>query len=112
MRYEMALTTSTYRKVFQVFATLVLLGLPAWADWPPIPREDLKMTDLPEQKGAPAVILLREEEADDLNNYHSVYDRTKILTKAGRRYTDLDLPYSRRAVSIDGPSRRTTLVRS
>ena len=53
----MAVTPCTYRSVFQVIATLVLLGLPAWGDWPPIPPEDLKMTDLPEQKGAPAVIL-------------------------------------------------------
>jgi len=89
----MALTASMYRKVFQVIATLVLLGLPAWADWPPIPPEDLKMTDLPEQKGAPAVILLREEVADDLNNYHSVYERIKILTEVGRRYADVELPY-------------------
>jgi hypothetical protein len=103
----MALTASIYRKVFQVIATLVLLGLPAWADWPPIPPEDLKMTDLPEQKGAPAVILLREEVADDLNNYHSVYERIKILTETGRRYADVELPYWRRAFTIDGVSGRT-----
>ena len=77
----MALTPCTYRRVFRVIATLVLLGLPAWAYWPPISPEDLKMADLPEQKGAPAVILLREEVADDLNNYHSVYERIKILTQ-------------------------------
>src|SRR6516225_9430875 len=71
-RYDMALIPCTYRKLLQVFVTLILFGSPAWADWPPISPEDLKMADLPEQKGAPAVLLLRDEVADDLNNYHSV----------------------------------------
>ncbi len=68
-----------------LFLMLGLSGLPAWADWPPISPEDLKMTDLPEQKGAPAVILLREEVADEPNNNRTFYIRIKILTEAGRQ---------------------------
>jgi hypothetical protein len=79
----------------------------AWADWPPIASEDLKMTDLAEQKGAPAVILLREEVADDPNNNHSIYMRIKILTEAGRRYADVEIPYSRRNFRIENVSGRT-----
>src|SRR5579884_3239249 len=79
----------------------------AWADWPVIAPEDLKMTDLPQQKGAPAVVLLREEVANDPQNYHSVYMRIKILTEAGRRYADVEIPYSRRNFKIDGVSGRT-----
>lgn len=79
----------------------------AWGDWPPIAPEDLKMTDLPQQKGAPAVVLLREEVANDPQNYHSVYIRIKILTEAGRRYADVEIPYSRRSFKIDGVSGRT-----
>jgi hypothetical protein len=103
----MALIPCTYRKLLQVFVTLILFGSPAWADWPPISPEDLKMADLPEQKGAPAVLLLRDEVADDLNNYHSVYERIKVLTDAGRRYADVEIPYWRRTFTIGGVSGRT-----
>jgi hypothetical protein len=85
----------------------ILLVSPARADWPPIAPEDLKMTDLPQQKGAPAVVLLREEVADDTNNNHSVYMRIKVLTEAGRRYADVEIPYSRRQFRIDSVSGRT-----
>ena len=77
------------------------------ADWPPIAPEDLKMTELSELKGAPAVVLLREEIADDPNNYHSVYMRIKILTEAGRRYADVEIPYAHRNFTVDGISGRT-----
>src|SRR4051812_6480257 len=79
----------------------------AWGDGPAIAPEHLKMTDLPQQKGAPAVILLREEVANDPQNYHSVYVRIKILTEAGRRYADVEIPYSRRNFKIEGVSGRT-----
>src|SRR5215472_16062493 len=79
----------------------------AWGDWPAIAPEDLKMTDLPQQKGAPAVVLLREEVANDPENYHSVYMRIKILTENGRHYADVEIPYSRRNFRIDGVSGRT-----
>ena len=84
------------------------LTLPCWAaDWPPLAPDDMKMTDLPQQKGAPAVILLREEVADDLNNFHSVYMRVKILTDAGREYADVHIPYGHRFFKIDSISGRT-----
>ena len=70
------------------------------ADWPPINPEDLSMKDIKEQPGAPALILLREETDDDMNNAHSVYERIKILTDAGREYANVELPYSRRGFSI------------
>lgn len=89
---------------------LLVLGLKlsAWgADWPPIAPEDLKMTDLAEQKGAPAVILLREELADNPKNYYSVYMRIKILTEVGRRHADVEIPYSRATFSVEAVSGRT-----
>jgi hypothetical protein len=94
-------------RAFFFFLVLFLLAVPAWADWPPIVPEDLKMTDLTQQKGASAVVLLREEVADDPNNYHSVYMRIKILTEAGRRDADVEIPYSRRQFRIEGVSGRT-----
>jgi hypothetical protein len=76
-------------------------------DWPPLLPEELAMTSLPEQPGAPAVVLIHEENADDTNNFHSVYMRIKVLTEAGRKYADVEIPYSRRGFSISGISGRT-----
>ena len=43
------------------------------AEFPPISPEELKMTNLPEQPGAPAVVLMREEVDDDMNNMQAVH---------------------------------------
>ena len=96
-----------YRVIPLTLLALTVCAPPARADWPAIAPEDLKMTDLPQQKGAPAVVLLREEVANDPQNYYSVYMRIKILTEAGRRYADVEIPYSRRNFKIDGVSGRT-----
>jgi len=96
-----------YRALPLTVLAIALCSLHAWADWPAISPEELKMTDLPQQKGAPALVLLREEVANDPQNYHSVYMRIKILTEAGRRYADVEIPYSRRSFKIDGVSGRT-----
>jgi hypothetical protein len=77
------------------------------ADWPPISPEDLSMTSIEEQPGAAAVSLQREEIDDDMNNVHSVYQRIKVLTDAGREYANVELPYSHRGFTIAGISGRT-----
>lgn len=77
------------------------------ADWPPISSEDLSMTSIKEQPGAPAVVLDREEIDDDMNNDHSVYERIKVLTDAGREFANIEIPYRRRWFSITGISGRT-----
>jgi len=97
----------SYSALSLTILALTLFTLPAWADWPAIAPEDLKLTDLAQQKGAPAVVLRREEEANDPQNYHSVYMRIKILTEAGRRYADVEIPYLRRHFRVDGVSGRT-----
>lgn len=78
------------------------------ADFPPISPEELKMTSIPEQPGAPAVILDREETDNDMMNEHAVYERVKILTDAGRERANVEIPYSRRGFSISGISGQTT----
>jgi hypothetical protein len=79
----------------------------AAADWPQISPEEQSMTSVPEQPGAPAVILLRQENDDDNLHYHGVYTRIKVLTEAGRKYADVELPYNRRGFVIDQVSGRT-----
>ncbi len=90
------------------FLFLFALVMPSLAaDWPAISPEDLSVQDVKEQPGAPAVVLLREETDDDMNNFRSVYERIKILTDAGREYANVELPYNRRAFTIAAISGRT-----
>jgi hypothetical protein len=102
----MTLTRWALLKAFTLFA-IASLPLRA-ADFPPITPEELKMTSLPEQPGAPAVILMREEVDDDMHNLQAVHERIKILTEAGREYANVEIPYSRRSFTIGGVSGRTT----
>jgi hypothetical protein len=77
------------------------------ADWPPLPPEDLKMTSVAEQPGAAAIVLLRDEVANDPMNFHQTYLRIKILTEEGRKYADVEVPYSRRNFHLEDVSGRT-----
>lgn len=95
------------RELILCLFTLIFLGVPAWADWPAISPDDMKMTDLAQQKGAAAVILLREEVTDDPKNSRSVYFRIKILKESGLRYADVVIPYPKRKFKIDSVSGRT-----
>lgn len=75
---------------------LILLAIPAFAvEWPPISDADRSMTNITEQPGAAAVILLREETDDNMNNELTVFERIKVLTEAGRAYATVDFPSSR-----------------
>ena len=62
---------------------------------------------MPVSRARSAIILQRQEIADDLNNFHSTYKRIKVLTEAGRKYADIELPYNRRGFSITEVSGRT-----
>jgi hypothetical protein len=57
--------------------------------------EELSMTSLPGYPGAAAVVLYREETADD--NLHAVlrYERIKVLTEEGKKYANVELNYIR-----------------
>ncbi len=58
-----------------------------------------------EAPGANAIILYREVYGDDNNYSYSEYVRIKVLTEAGRRYADVELPFydkGRRIVDISG----------
>lgn len=90
-----------------VFTLLLITGKARAVDWPAITPEELSMTSIKEQPGAPAVVLQREEVDDDMNNFHSVYERIKVLTEAGRENANVEIPYRRRGFNIDGISGRT-----
>jgi hypothetical protein len=66
-------------------------------DRPPITPEDLKMSSEPLVPGAPAIILYRQVDRDD--NPHTGHElnfvRIKILKEEGRKYADVEIPYSK-----------------
>ncbi len=103
--------TSLFRMSYRflLLPLLLVLGAP-WAtaaDWPPITPEEQAMTSIPEQPGAPAVILNREETDNDLLHFHSTYIRIKVLTEAGRQYADVQIPYDRHGGTINQVAGRT-----
>lgn len=106
-----ALMPSTFRCSGRLYLFAVFLfaitSVARATDWPPLTPEELSMTTLPEQPGAAAVVLLREEISDDPHNYRTVYVRIKVLTEPGRRYADVEIPYSRRHFIIYDISGRT-----
>lgn len=65
----------------------------AGEDWPAISKDELQMKENPAYPGASAMILYREERTDDMQNFDTVYYRTKIFTDAGKKYADIEIPF-------------------
>jgi Domain of Unknown Function with PDB structure (DUF3857)/Transglutaminase-like superfamily len=94
----------------QFLCLLLFLGFarhPALAGLPPLTPDEQSLTSIPQQPGAPAVILYREESYDDNLHFHSVDMRIKVLTEAGRKYADVEIPYDRRRYNIVAVNGRT-----
>jgi hypothetical protein len=86
-------------------AALVLVCAPPAAGqkaWPPIAPEDMAMKDCPQQPGAAAVILYREEITDGETFATTVFKRLKILTDAGREYSNIEIPFMSGVTKITG----------
>jgi hypothetical protein len=62
-------------------------------DWQPISPAELQMTSVAEAPGAPAVILYRQVDRDDVANHQNTYVRIKILTEEGRKYANAEIPF-------------------
>ncbi len=60
-----------------------------------ISQEELKMTSEPLAPGAPAIILYRQVDRDDTQaqSWERNYRRIKILTEAGLKYANVEIPY-------------------
>src|SRR5258708_6594941 len=56
--------------------------------------EELAMKGVPSAPGAAAVILDWGQRVDDIDLDSSEYVRIKILTEAGRKYGDIEIPYA------------------
>ncbi|MGB8958671.1 MAG: DUF3857 domain-containing protein [Candidatus Aminicenantales bacterium] len=94
MSAERSLTSAAS---FVALAIGAFLALPAPAaaqtTWPPILMDDAAMKDCPQQPGAPAVILYREEITDVESRTTTVFKRLKILTAAGRDLSNIEIPF-------------------
>src|SRR5215475_14012235 len=63
-------------------------------DYQPVSQDELKMTSEPKAPGAPAIILFRQVDRDDVGeSKEDNYVRIKILTEEGRKYADIEIPF-------------------
>lgn len=90
-----------------LFLTRVPRPVSAGDDWQPINPEELKMTSVPEAPGAPAVILYRQVDRDDMAYREVNYVRIKILTEEGRSNADLQIPMFKKGEEINSVKART-----
>ena len=93
---------------FCALAIAVIFAAQAQAgvQFQPVSQEELKMTSEPNAPGAQAIILYRELQRDDCgptchstsasfmsaDRFENNYFRIKILTEAGRKYGDIEIP--------------------
>jgi hypothetical protein len=100
---------------FLLLILLVRLQFPgkpiaAGDEWQPIDPADLKMTSEPKAPGAPAIYLYRQVDRNDSGRTsHTEYNyvRIKILTEEGRKYANVEIPYSKAVTGISGIRART-----
>jgi Domain of Unknown Function with PDB structure (DUF3857) len=78
-------------------------------EWLPIDPAELKMTSEPKAPGAPAIYLYRQVDRDDSGTSTSEHDynRIKILTEEGRRYADIEIPFSKESYNVSRIKART-----
>ena len=67
------------------------------------------MTSEPKAPGAPAIILYRQVDRDDRGKtaHEDVYFRIKIFTEAGRKYADVEIPFTKDRTSVTNIHART-----
>lgn len=63
-------------------------------DWLPVMPADLQVKEVPGNHGASAIQLYYANDIDDNGEWEFVYRRIKILTEAGRKYADVEIPTS------------------
>ena len=90
------------------FAAVIYLPLcssVAGDDWLPVTQEELKMTSEPKAPGASAIYRSRQvdrKEAGRTTHTEFNYVRVKILTEEGRKYANVEIPYSKAVSGISG----------
>jgi hypothetical protein len=97
MRQHRALPTG-------ILATLLVMAggrlVAVGQEWPPITDAEKALKDCPQQPGAPAVFLYREEITNDNDSTKSSYRRLKILTMAGKEWANVEIPFVKGSTKI------------
>jgi hypothetical protein len=101
--------------VMFVFVSLLTISLlvpvsaRAGIGFQPVNPEELKMTSEPQAPGAHAIILFRQVDRDDDRHtpHEDNYLRIKILTEEGRKYANVEIPFSKGYENISGLRART-----
>ena len=83
---------STFRAVFALCILLAPGARAAAQEWPPVTEEEKAITDCPQQPGAPAVLLYREETTSHRTWTVTCFYRLKVLTPAGRDRANIEIP--------------------
>ena len=87
---------------------LVCATMPVKADeWQSISPAELQMTSVEEAPGAPAVILYRQVDRNDVDNHEFNYLRIKILTEEGRKYANVEIPFLKSNEDVHNIKART-----
>ena len=75
----------------------------------PATPDELKMTGDPLAPGAAAILLYRQVDRDDngSTSHEDNYLRIKILTEAGRKYADIEIPFSKEDEDVVNVRART-----
>jgi hypothetical protein len=90
-----------------VLAALLATSLFA-IDFKKATPEELAMKSVDFAPGAPAVVLDWIQRTDDTNGDTSKYVRIKILSDAGKKYADVEIPYAPQIAGISGVDARMT----
>jgi len=93
-----------------IFSTIFSASAQAGDEWLPIDPAELRMTSEPLAPGAPAIYLYRQVDRSDAGRTRHTefnYFRIKILTEEGRKYANVEIPYSRAVSQISGIRART-----
>src|SRR5437016_1610220 len=95
-----------YLKLLVSVAFLLPCLLYGFDDWQPVTPEELKLTSA-QAGNADAIILYHQQISDDNRAHRQEYVRLKVLTVNGKRYADVEIPYSGKDFGIVDVKART-----
>jgi hypothetical protein len=106
------MTTFRFAKWLFIVLTVCFAVAPiasAGVGFQPVSPEELKMTSEPQAPGAHAVILYRQVDRDDniKTPHEDIYFRIKVLSEEGRKYANVEIPFSKGSEEIVSIHART-----
>lgn len=89
------MTSDRLRRILGLLFFMVFFAAPLLraGDFPSVTKEEMDIKSVPEQPGAPALVLYKEVYDNDEQHMMTERVRIKVLTEAGRKYADIEIPY-------------------